>query len=254
MHRLERLYIEVPAFKVGSTGAYVLPLLLTALATALRLAIDPYVTGVQYITYFPCVIVTTLISGFTAGLIAVFLSTLAALIFILPPQGSLIIGDWEQGLGLALFVLVACTDVLFISAMRLAIERYRDLNETLEQRVVRRTQELVKTQKMLSQSQKMEAVGKLTGGVAHDFNNLLQVIGGNLQLLEKDVAGDDRAERRLQNALAAVSRGAKLAAPAPRLRPPPAAGAESRQSRPPRSRARRHAAPRAWRRASRSRR
>lgn len=63
----------------------------------------------------------------------------------------------------------------------------------------------------LRQSQKMEAVGNLTGGVAHDFNNVLQVIGGNLQLLTRDVGGNLRAEQRLQTAIAAVSRGSKLA-------------------------------------------
>ena len=57
------------------------------------------------------------------------------------------------------------------------------------------------------QSQKMEAIGQLTGGLAHDFNNLLTIILGNLQLVEEKVKGDDLLSRRLRESIDAASKG-----------------------------------------------
>jgi len=87
----------------------------------------------------------------------------------------------------------------------------RETNAILEARVTAAVGERMEAEAQLRHAQKMEAVGKLTGGVAHDFNNVLQIIGGNLQLLSRDVGGNPRAEQRLQTALAAISRGSKLA-------------------------------------------
>ncbi|UGQ48578.1 hybrid sensor histidine kinase/response regulator [Massilia endophytica] len=69
---------------------------------------------------------------------------------------------------------------------------------------------LESAQAALHSAQRLEAIGKLTGGVAHDFNNILQVIGGSVQLLSELVHDNASALRYANIAMNAVERGAKL--------------------------------------------
>ena len=107
--------------------------------------------------------------------------------------------------------------VLDVEARRV-VEAERDraaaalrlLNETLEQRVAERTAELMQAEEQLRQSQKVEAVGQLTGGVAHDFNNLPTVIRGSIDLLRRPDVSEDRRRRYLAAIADTADRATKL--------------------------------------------
>ena len=131
------------------------------------------------------------------------------------------IGEVNQLIGVSSDITARKTSELEQEVLlgELASERkaLSDLTQTLERRVQERTAELTvevaareRAQEQLLQSQKMESVGQLTGGVAHDFNNLLTAVMGNLELLRKRLPDDPRAQRLIEGAIKGAERGSSL--------------------------------------------
>ena len=119
-------------------------------------------------------------------------------------------------------------DVLFdrertAASLRQSQEALVHLNETLEARIDERTRALAqandrlmneviereRVQQAMVQLQKMEAIGRLTGGITHDFNNLLNVVQGSMDLILL-MSKDEVAKARADVARRACQRGAKL--------------------------------------------
>jgi signal transduction histidine kinase/ActR/RegA family two-component response regulator len=86
----------------------------------------------------------------------------------------------------------------------------RKFNEQLEMRIEERTRERELALAQLFEAQKMDTIGRLTGGVAHDFNNLLMAVLGSLTLLEKKLPDDPQVHRLLRNAIQGADRGKAL--------------------------------------------
>ncbi len=118
--------------------------------------------------------------------------------------------------GVALLVVMAC---LFVAGMGLAQATLRRANADLEDqardlaeanRLLQvQMEEREKAEDALRQSQKMEAMGQLTGGVAHDFNNILMAASSGLDLLER--TKDPARRQMLRDSIRqAVDRGASL--------------------------------------------
>jgi PAS domain S-box-containing protein len=122
---------------------------------------------------------------------------------------------WVAAKGVGLFdqqgrCVRALGTAIDITARKSAEAELRSLNETLEQRVEERAAALDAAHERLRQSQKMEAMGNLTGGVAHDFNNLLTPIVGSLDILQRKGVGGEREQRLIAGAIQSADRAKTL--------------------------------------------
>ncbi len=113
---------------------------------------------------------------------------------------------WDEGGGHAGFVGVAYD----VTDAKQAEADLQHINELLEVRVEAALREKAQAEAALAHAQKMEAVGRLTGGVAHDFYNLLTVVIGALDLIIRHPEDEARRTRLGEAALAAARRGERL--------------------------------------------
>lgn len=89
-------------------------------------------------------------------------------------------------------------------------ENLEEINAAIESKIESRTAELRKTQALLLQSQKMEAIGKLASGIAHDFNNILTGILAYASLLKEEFKKDPATAEKLELIESSAERGAEL--------------------------------------------
>jgi two-component sensor histidine kinase len=175
MRRPSLIDIDIRALRPGTVGSYAFALVLVGLATALRLAMDPYIVGVQYVTFFPAVIIITLISGLEAGLFCLLLSVGAAAFFVAHPRFSFGIENLSDLLTTFLFILLTFCNVILIAGMRFAIESYRELNHKMEENSVVLHERLEQYGTALHRSE--ERLEVVLAELQHRTRNLISVVG-----------------------------------------------------------------------------
>jgi two-component sensor histidine kinase len=182
MQRLASLYFDIPALRPRTVGAYAFAFVCAGVAAALRVVIDPYIVGVQFITFFPAVIVTTLISGFGAGLFCAALSAAAATFFVLPPHLSFYVDHPGEVGALLLFILVALSNVIFITGLRFAVERYLERNER-ERLLTREINHRAKNMLSVVDAIAHQTVASSPEDFVERFSERIQALSANQDLL-----------------------------------------------------------------------
>lgn len=154
------------------------------LSAGLRFLLDPYLPpGVPFVTFFPAIAITAVVVGTPSGAVVAVLSLLIAWYAFLPPLYSFKLGP-GTALSVALFALVAATELTLVHMMRRALRRL-----ALAEAAAR---ELAESRRLMFHE------------LQHRVSNNLAVVGSLLQLQRREVK-DPEAKRALEQSAARVN-------------------------------------------------
>lgn len=151
--------------------------------------------------FMMAVYLSALAGGLAPGLLSIVVSLGVADFLIFNP--GVPIPRMEEVADHLAFAGVGVVVVWLVARRKRVEQELRTLNETLEQRVIERTEELEQSYEKLRQSERLAAIGQMITGLSHESRNALQRIYACLQMLEKRCRDDERARDLLKEALRA---------------------------------------------------
>lgn len=203
--------------------ALVLGAVLAGAALAIRLFLGDTLSGFPFLTFFFAVAVSSFYFGWRAGAVCAIIGGILSWFFLIQTDKTIVVTASSAVIAMLFYTFTTGLFVLLTAAMQSSFGAFETLTNDLEERVKIRTAELEQSnislkaeitrgneaESQVRQLQKMEALGKLTGGMAHDFNNMLAVIMASLNLLQRRMA---RGEGNTDELITAASDSARRAA------------------------------------------